>query len=98
LPFKFSKIGRWWHKGEEIDIVALGDDKALFVEVKWREINKKEARRVVRELERKATLLDLNVKEYYGIFAKRIKEKDELREQGLLAWDLDDLDKATKIF
>ncbi|MFA4700943.1 ATP-binding protein [Pyrococcus kukulkanii] len=98
LPFKFSKIGRWWHKGEEIDIVALGDDKALLVEVKWKEIDRRGVRRVVRELERKATLLDLNVEEYYGIFAKRIKEKDELREQGLLAWDLDDLDKATKIF
>ncbi|MFA4668545.1 ATP-binding protein [Pyrococcus kukulkanii] len=98
LPFKFSKIGRWWHKGEEIDIVALGDDKALLVEVKWKEIDRRKVRRIVRELERKATLLDLNVEEYYGIFAKRIKEKDELREQGLLAWDLDDLDKATKIF
>ncbi|MFA4641051.1 ATP-binding protein [Pyrococcus kukulkanii] len=98
LPFKFSKIGRWWHKGEEINIVALGDDKALLVEVKWKEIDRRKVRRIVRELERKATLLDLNVEEYYGIFAKRIKEKDELREQGLLAWDLDDLDKATKIF
>ncbi|AMM54445.1 ATP-binding protein [Pyrococcus kukulkanii] len=98
LPFKFSKIGRWWHKGEEIDIVALGDDKALLVEVKWKEIDRRKVRRIVRELERKATLLDLNVEEYYGIFAKHIKEKDELREQGLLAWDLDDLDKATKIF
>ncbi|MFA4663247.1 ATP-binding protein [Pyrococcus kukulkanii] len=98
LPFKFSKIGRWWHKGEEIDIVALGADKALLVEVKWKEIDRRGVRRIVRELERKATLLDLNVEEYYGIFAKRIKEKDELREQGLLAWDLDDLDKATKIF
>ena len=98
LPFKFSKIGRWWHKGEEIDIVALGDDKALLVEVKWKEIDRREVRRIMRELERKATLLDLNVKEYYGIFAKRIKEKDELREQGLLAWDLGDLDKPPKSF
>lgn len=23
LPFGFEKIGKWWHKGEETDIVAV---------------------------------------------------------------------------
>lgn len=23
LPFKFIKIGRWWHRGEKIDLVAV---------------------------------------------------------------------------
>lgn len=32
-----DKVGRWWDKNEEIDIVALNEDekKALFGEVKW---------------------------------------------------------------
>ncbi|WP_457741776.1 DUF234 domain-containing protein [Thermococcus sp.] len=36
LPFRFTKIGRWWRKGEKVDIVALNEreKKALFVEVK----------------------------------------------------------------
>ncbi len=25
LPFRFTKIGRWWRKGEEIDLVALNE-------------------------------------------------------------------------
>jgi len=37
LPFPFSKIGRWWRKGSEIDIVAINEDSnnILFVECKW---------------------------------------------------------------
>ena len=28
LPFVFTKLGRWWHKGEEIDIVAESADRS----------------------------------------------------------------------
>lgn len=39
LPFVFTRIGSWWHQGEEIDIVALREDerKILFCECKWQE-------------------------------------------------------------
>ncbi|BAD84475.1 archaeal ATPase, fused to C-terminal DUF234 domain, degenerate [Thermococcus kodakarensis KOD1] len=42
LPFRFTKIGRWWHKKEEVDLVALNEreKKALFIEVKWKELGK----------------------------------------------------------
>ena len=35
--FLFSRVGRWWHNNEEIDLVALGDSgqDVLFAEVKW---------------------------------------------------------------
>ncbi len=37
LPFHFSKIGRWWNKKEEIDIVAFDDKKnVIFGECKWK--------------------------------------------------------------
>ena len=41
LPFRFTKIGRWWHKSEEIDLVTLNERerKALFIEVKWKELD-----------------------------------------------------------
>lgn len=37
--FPFTKIGRWWEKGEEIDIVGInpGLNSILFGEVKWTE-------------------------------------------------------------
>ncbi len=37
--FPFDALGRWWDRGEEIDIVALNREqgKMLFAEVKWSE-------------------------------------------------------------
>ena len=36
LPFKPTKTGRWWNRGEEIDLVAINEDsnEILFCEVK----------------------------------------------------------------
>ena len=35
--FPFTSIGRWWHRSEEIDIVAINkeENSVLFCEVKW---------------------------------------------------------------
>lgn len=98
LPFKFTKIGRWWHKGEEIDYVALNEHekKALLVEVKWKDLNEREARGgILKDLERKSELVELDGWEkYYGLVTKRVTEKEGgLREEGFLVWDLDDFNK-----
>lgn len=93
LPFRFTKIGRWWHKGEEIDLVALNErkKKALFVEVKWKELSRREAEGILRDLERKAGLVGLEGWEkYYGLVAKMEEGKEELRGEGWLVWDLRD--------
>ena len=29
LPFKFTKVGRWWHRQEEIDLVALNEREGV---------------------------------------------------------------------
>ncbi|MFA4701974.1 ATP-binding protein [Pyrococcus kukulkanii] len=78
LPFRITKIGRWWHRGEEIDIVALNERerKVLFVEVKWRDLSGKEAERILKDLKRKSELLKLeDWEKHYGIMARRIEEK-----------------------
>ncbi|MDA8333756.1 MAG: DUF234 domain-containing protein [Peptococcaceae bacterium] len=31
LPFRFTRIGRWWNKGTELDIMAINPDKNLFL-------------------------------------------------------------------
>lgn len=93
LPFRFSKIGRWWHKGEEIDIIALNEPlkRALFIEVKWQDLKRNETREILRDLERKAVLVGLDGwKRDFGIIARHVEGKSELREEGLLVWDLRD--------
>ena len=93
LPFRFMKIGRWWHKSEEVDLLALNEreSKALLVEVKWKELSEREARGILKDLERKAKLIGLEEWEnFYGLVAKRIKGKEGLRDEGWLVWDLKD--------
>ncbi len=96
LPFRFTKIGRWWRKGEEIDLVALNEreKKALFVEVKWKSLSLREAKGVLRELERKAELVGLEGwGKFYGLVAKQLGGKEGLRDEGYLVWDLRDFER-----
>ncbi|WP_188201555.1 ATP-binding protein [Thermococcus camini] len=96
LPFRFTKIGRWWHRNEEIDLLALNEreKKALFVEVKWKDLSLREAKGVLRDLERKARLTGLEDGErFYGMVAKGIKGKEELRAEGWFVWDLADFER-----
>ena len=95
LPSRFTKIGRWWHRGEEIDLVALNEreKKALFLEVKWKSLSEREARGILKDLEKKSELVGLDRWEkWYGLVAKDIEGKEELRTEGYLAWDLGDFE------
>jgi AAA+ ATPase superfamily predicted ATPase len=94
LPFRFAKIGKWWHKDREIDVVALNDQKKeiLFAECKWQ--GKVNIEKVLRELKEKAGFVDWKRgrrKEYYAIFAKSFREKIE--GKNVLLFDLEDLEK-----
>ncbi|WP_324735921.1 ATP-binding protein [Thermococcus sp. SY098] len=94
LPFRFTKIGKWWYKSEEIDLVALNEreKKALFVEVKWKNLKKREAKNILKELERKSKFVNLEGWEkVYGLIAKRVEEKEMLRKERLV-WDLKDFE------
>ncbi|MCD6559424.1 MAG: ATP-binding protein [Palaeococcus sp.] len=95
LPFKFTKIGRWWHREGEIDLVALNEreKKALLVEVKWKRLNEREARGILKDLERKSELVGLDGWEKsYGLVAKGVKNREGLTENGWLVWELKDLE------
>ncbi|MDI6885753.1 MAG: ATP-binding protein [archaeon] len=98
LPFRFEKIGRWWHKGEEIDIVAVNEreKQIAFFEVKWGRLSYQEAERILNALRDKAELVNWHVKgeerrEYYGTVAASIEGKEELRRQGFLVYGIDEL-------
>ncbi len=96
LPFKFSRIGRWWHKDDEIDIVALNErtEEILFMECKWKHLDHRSASMVIGSLKEKAKRFRWNNekrKEYFGIMAKKIEDKEKFRKIGYQVFDLDDL-------
>lgn len=99
-PVNFTRIGKWWgyskeegKKGrtlEEIDIVALDEDTKtiLFAECKWKDGI--DAEEVLRNLRKKAELVEWNRgdrKEKFAIFAKSFKK----RADGASLFDLTDL-------
>jgi AAA+ ATPase superfamily predicted ATPase len=93
---RFTKIGRWWHKDREIDIVALNDDtkEILFCECKWRSLSSNNASEILEKLKEKSKFVEWNNsrrKEYFCIVAKKIEDKEKFRKIGYRAFDLDDL-------
>ncbi|AFL94337.1 putative ATPase (AAA+ superfamily) 2 [Thermococcus cleftensis] len=95
LPFRFTRIGRWWRKSEEIDLLALNEreNKVLSIEVKWKELSEREARGILGDLERKIELVGLDGWEKsYGLVARKVDGKESLRSRGWLVWDLEDFE------
>ncbi|MCD6563929.1 MAG: ATP-binding protein [Thermoproteales archaeon] len=89
LP-KVLKIGRWWHKGEEIDIVGLkGKKHGLFVEVKWRKVTRGEAQRIYEKLVAKSRFFNVKEKTYVLICRECSKNVD-----GLKIYTLNDMFKG----
>ena len=96
LPFIFTKLGRWWHRDKEIDLVALNEEtkEIAFFEVKWSDLGTKEARRIAMELKEKSEFVDWNKgerEEHFGVIAKRVEGKEKLRGEGYLCYDLEDI-------
>lgn len=95
--FKHTKIGRWWHKDKEIDILALNDStkEIMFCECKWRD--SMDAGKILTELKEKAKYVEWNNgkrKEHYAIFAKSFKER--IKKPNLVLFDLKNLEKAMR--
>ena len=96
MQFEFMDLGRWWHKTEEIDIVTLNKEKKeiSFFECKWRTLDRDRRNQLLSKLKHKAGLVNWHNnsrKERYGIIAKNLREKEKLRENGFLVFDLEDM-------
>ncbi len=95
-----TRIGKWWHKNVEIDVVALNDNtrEIIFGEVKWSDNvdPEKEAEKLVE----KANYVEWsksNRKEYLLLIAKSFKYKiDEFMGRRTYCIDLVDLEKLFK--
>ena len=90
LPFVFTRIGSWWHRGEEIDIVCLAENpyRILFCECKWQD--GVDAAEVYAGLRRKAPLVSWHNdqrSEYFCVVARSFSRRAE--GEGICL-DLDD--------
>lgn len=95
LPLQIGRIGKWWWKGTEIDVVGLEGKgkgrKVLAIEAKLTELSYQEAKRLLSELAVKAEQIRDAEKRILGVMAKRIEGKEELRNEGFIALDLQDM-------
>ena len=104
-PLEFSEVGRWWghirEDGErrevEFDIVTLGPsakDLGVF-ECKWQDLSRSKALDILSSVKENAALIewdDKSRKEHFGLFARKIDGKDQIRQMGYLAYDLKDFE------
>ncbi len=91
IDFDHVTVSRWWHKGEEVDALAISDRRVVAIEVKWKELTREEAEKTLRDLRRKTQRIGFNKKVEHYVIAKKIKGKE-----GLNALDLRDLEKAVR--
>jgi AAA+ ATPase superfamily predicted ATPase len=96
LPFTVTKIGKWWHKNKEIDLVVANekDKKIAFFEVKWSTLGEEEVSRITKKLKEVSKEVDwFNDKrtEYFGVIAKEVESKEKLKKEGYFVFDFKDL-------
>jgi len=91
LAEDYDNISSWWNRrGDEIDLLALGKDKGLAVEIKNKELSMGEAMNLIEEMKGKLALVkDLPAKMMLGVAARNILGKEELEGKGFYVWDLD---------
>jgi hypothetical protein len=96
----FSKIGKWWRKDIEIDLVALNENtkEILFCECKWQ--NKKTGIDVLEKLMQKSRSVDWNNgvrNEYFAVITRSgfSKKAEEFAEHNdFLLYTLDDIERC----
>jgi len=97
LPILVHRIGKWWRRETEINLLALETTgrRALALEAKWSCIDHREARRTLAELAVKAAQVSGVEESLQGIMAKEIEGKEEIRREGFIALDLQDIKNLT---
>ena len=87
-------FGKWWSKGQEIDIVGIDPSvkKALLIEVKWKDLSVNYIQNIFKELEKKKEFFS---RKYENIdlmlIARSIQSKEELNARQYVVKDLQDI-------
>ncbi|ASJ02712.1 hypothetical protein A3L09_05305 [Thermococcus profundus] len=99
VPFEIESRGKLWgkfkdkEKGKEsfeIDVVAVGRGEAAFFEVKWEELNRKEAERELEWLGERIKATGYRGKAFPILVARKVKGKKGL--EGVYdLWDLEEV-------
>jgi AAA+ ATPase superfamily predicted ATPase len=79
LPIKAIRVGRWWDRTNEIDIIAHDDkDSYMFCECKW--TKNVVGSSVLNDLQNKAQMFTYASQKYFGLFSRSgfSKELEEL--------------------
>ncbi|MDK2372782.1 MAG: DUF234 domain-containing protein, partial [Candidatus Korarchaeota archaeon] len=89
LDMRVTRLGRWWGRGEEIDLVLVDTEKrkALLMEAKWSDLSARDVRRVARRLMLKGQLLLEGYDKEYLIIARRAEEVEGVRVLDLRSFD-----------
>lgn len=100
LPFKCTKVGRWWYKEDELDILGLNEKEkiALFGECKWKEnpVGMSEFKNL-KETAQKVKWKNTNRDEHYIIFSKNgFKKELEHTDENLILYDLEKIKELFK--
>ncbi|MCK4613494.1 MAG: ATP-binding protein [Thermoplasmata archaeon] len=93
LDLKVAFVSRWWHKEREIDLVGVGRDHAVFIEIKWQKLRRAESRRIIDRLREKVPHTGIDKANHvYGLIC-RDTVKPELSDDEfvLTISDLDDI-------
>lgn len=96
LEKKFNiEFKKGWYKNIDIDLLGISKDKkTLFVfEVKWQNLDYKKSVNILKNLENKLQYLPIDLKNYTiktGIIAKSVHDKQKLRKNNFIVFDLRD--------
>jgi len=97
---KINKLGKWWDKEKEIDLIGLNEKKkeVYFFEIKWKNLDLKKVKEIIEDLKDKSKYFNWNFekrKEYFCVVAKNInkKAKEWLKSNGFIGFDLRDFEK-----
>ncbi len=79
IKTKPIQVGPWWHRQHEIDLIVRDPGEATtFIETKWSDITRKEAKRILSLLEDKASRTGLQSPlNQYILIARTLKNTDE---------------------
>jgi len=101
LRHRFNKIGRYWYRGDEIDIVTINEKsrEAVFYEVKWSRLCRRDVERVIKGLIEKSqeTPWAKGYRLGYGIIAREYCEPiDDLLRKGYVLLKLSDFNRIVE--
>ncbi|MCD6481958.1 MAG: DUF234 domain-containing protein, partial [Thermoplasmata archaeon] len=86
---EYGRIGKWWKRGEEVDIIAFSDGSILLGECKWSD--GVDAEKIVRRM-KDIKGIPWKGKIEYAVFAKSFKR----RSQEGYTYDLKDIENILK--